>query len=658
MRQESPIDNAKTWLQSQGILFQGATPKRADDTVDDDNDNNSCRRGPVKDVTSPGDMLDTDDEDNGSAMSPNSANMHMEPMATPPSRWQQMFANDTTTTTTTTPPHRELPPPPPSPSSFHNSRPAIPVNLMKPLEWDQSTADVDEWIARVKDHSDKIAEEMFERAGLSPPRSISDTELRFLSREGGERGERGERGESAGTPLRGPPVQQHNIGSDGNDIDPIVQAETAQEAREILSSWMHMDDEARQIRSLKKKEYQMKAKVNADRREEDVTRTKHTLRPVPYEQTLRGQSSPLAGDDEDLSRTTQRQRQRRRQRVRNQRELDEQRADQEASEILSLAERMVLQPLHRDDAEESSNDKNYRDGRDGQDRRAGANRGTRYTTSDPRLMMEARQASIRQKRSARKLKQHEQDKLLRNMTAEEKRQHRAQSERVQRQQARQRRQRHGGGGQDNENRRRRNDRSYPKADNRNINNGNTNGTSNSTDAAIQNVSPRPCIEENSSEARRAIVRARKEVRQQREERKREAVLFEKERKREALRVKLTREKEQEEKLVRVQEQRRKEAKRREFACALIQGRRRERTLLTCFRSLRTVTVIRKKRRRQKNKELERMSTQFFFTRWKTTTRKQCQQRVERMAQACVYCTFMLLSTHFQPWRRLTQVSTF
>ena len=74
------------------------------------------------------------------------------------------------------------PPPPPSPSTFADKSP-VSISLMEPLEWDQSTADVDEWIARVKNHSDKIAEEMFERAGLSPPNSVSNADLRFLSRD-------------------------------------------------------------------------------------------------------------------------------------------------------------------------------------------------------------------------------------------------------------------------------------------------------------------------------------------------------------------------------------------------------------------------------------------------------------------------------------------
>ena len=112
--------------------------------------------------------------------------------ATPPSRWQQMFAKQhtlpqppppqnaptpSTTPTTLIPPTNStvhLPPPPPSPSAFQR-----PFEMTKSLEWNQSTNDVNEWIARVKSHSDKIAEEMFERAGLSPPRT--DRELRFLS---------------------------------------------------------------------------------------------------------------------------------------------------------------------------------------------------------------------------------------------------------------------------------------------------------------------------------------------------------------------------------------------------------------------------------------------------------------------------------------------
>ena len=265
----------KLWLQSQGILFKGATPKRKEPPASFFETKEQQQSESPRDVTSPGMELNPDSDDE-------EQEHNQEPSATPPSRWQQMFTNskpeDTDTDTETTPP--AAPPtsssataqalPPPSPSTFQRERTRESTNCPDTLEWNHSTSDVNEWIARVKHHSDKIAEEMFERAGLSPPRT--ERELRFLSSVSADR-------VAAAAANDVTPVQKQHRSDAESDLylpqdDRVVEEnmenvenkwnaqddeqndeykeedeETAREARDILSSWMHMDEQARDIRT-------------------------------------------------------------------------------------------------------------------------------------------------------------------------------------------------------------------------------------------------------------------------------------------------------------------------------------------------------------------------------------------------------------------------
>merc|ERR1711865_1354639 len=199
------------------------------------------------------------------------------------------------------------------------------------------------------------------------------------------------------------------------------------------------------------------------------------------------------------------------QRHRNQRELQEQRAEEEASEILSLAERMVLQPLHREEQEEKENNDSTLKQR--RTRRQGTTTTIRGR-SDPRLMMEARQASIRQKRLVRKNKQLEQDKLMRNMTTEEKRNHRALAERETRKKQRKLKQ---------EQQKQQDEQQKQEQQDRHA---------------------RHEEEENNNTSHRAIVNAQKELQAHRQERQEVMERDVQNRKREALRLKMKKEKDQ------------------------------------------------------------------------------------------------------------------
>ena len=634
----SSTDDSKAWLQSQAILFQGQTPKRIENIISPSHNNIN--------------QNSDDDEENdnfNTSMSPDTAKV---PLATPPSRWQQMFLNKqqestpTTTATTATTAIKAptsstttnlqnegmYPPPPPSPSTFADKSP-VSISLMEPLEWDQSTADVDEWIARVKNHSDKIAEEMFERAGLSPPNSVSNADLRFLSRDAATTPPAHyNTAEELAIHEQNQPLE--NDSENVNDIE--IEKETAQEARDILSSWMQMDDEAHRIRVSKKKKYDMEERESADRREDDVIRTKHTHRPVPFEQTLRTdeenngrRNHSVINNQEDVmlsslssltTTLTEPQRRRQQQRHRNQRELQEQRAEEEASEILSLAERMVLQPLHREEQEEKENNDSTLKQR--RTRRQGTTTTIRGR-SDPRLMMEARQASIRQKRLVRKNKQLEQDKLMRNMTTEEKRNHRALAERETRKKQRKLKQE-----QQKQQKQEQQDRHARHEE-----------------------------EENNNTSHRAIVNAQKELQAHRQERQEVMERDVQNRKREALRLKMKKEKDQKDHQFQLKERNRKEHKRRMFITEMIQSRRKQRITKECFTLLLIHTQSKQRRRKRQRKELRQMTKKIYFQQWKKQVMYNRRARKANLTKAMVWYTFRLRSMVFQHWRVYTSQRT-
>ena len=630
--QMNSFDNAsaKTWLQSQGILFSGATPKRECH----DNKNSVAVAASV----SPGMESDTNSDDDQPAF-------NQEPTATPPSRWQQMFkqaptpsATTTTTSTSrtsavlpsTSSPSQLLPPPPPSPSSFQTKQIRRTTPLANSLEWNQSTDDVNEWIARVKQHSDKIAEEMFERAGLSPPRT--ERELRFLSHATDSK-----------TPLQDKHPHSHqekrnyegDEGEEDDEDDENEDEETAQEARDILSSWMEMDDEAREIRTTRTKQNKVREHRNADRRGEGVIRTQYTKRPVLFEESLRGNSSSVSGASSSLLHS---RRQTKERSERNQRELDEERADKEAQEILSLAERMVLQPLHRDGEDKETTQ--------GNKSRTGTKTTAARSRSDPRLMMEARQTAIREKRENRRMKQIEADKAFKNMTLTERRQHRAHTERTTRQQARERAR--SGRDENSENLRAREDRGTRNR--KEVRSGRGRQRDDRHEDNCQHEGKRQHEgKQGENEARRAIVLARKEVRLQREERERAAKRLAKDKKREAVRLKLQQEKDHQEMQHKMELEAKKNRKRLNFIYEMIVARRRGASMKKVFECLHLNRRQEQKRKRQKAARLQKMKKEHYFHSWRTKATRTKEVRQERYKKAMVYCMFTLIAKCFQKW---------
>ena len=67
--------------------------------------------------------------------------------------------------------------------------------------------------------------------------------------------------------------------------------EAAAEARELLASWMRIDEQAARIREEKKRDADVQERIAADRRFDGVQKSSVVQRPVPFEHTLRQDSS-------------------------------------------------------------------------------------------------------------------------------------------------------------------------------------------------------------------------------------------------------------------------------------------------------------------------------------------------------------------------------
>ena len=213
--------------------------------------------------------------------------------------------------------------------------------------------------------------------------------------------------------------------------------EAAAEARELLTSWMRIDEQANRIREEKTRDAAVQERVVADRRSDGVRKTKHTRRPLPFEHTLRHDDA-FTSSDENRANALQRAGTHddaeesfipKRSRAS---ELNEKRAEAEAQAILTLAERMVLAPLKTPSSPSRSGTVSAEE----RALRIKNQTQLRGRKGDPIMMMEARQASIRAKREERRARQQENDRAQRRMTVEEKRAAKAAREKREKQRAR------------------------------------------------------------------------------------------------------------------------------------------------------------------------------------------------------------------------------
>ena len=177
---------------------------------------------------------------------------------------------------------------------------------------------MEDWIQRVKNQSDKIASDMLARAGLSPgsvargldisddPDNLLGDHLAFVSASspdanatarirqlaGLDTGSRYENeAEDPGTITSAPRPITGAASRGSSDRGEDDAEEAAAEARELLASWMRIDEQAARIREEKKRDADVQERIAADRRFDGVQKSSVVQRPVPFEHTLRQDSS-------------------------------------------------------------------------------------------------------------------------------------------------------------------------------------------------------------------------------------------------------------------------------------------------------------------------------------------------------------------------------
>ena len=682
---------AKSWLQSQGILFQGMTPKRDRSTASFSSvpeDHAAASPGHADDQLTP-QLSEVDDSPLKVA--------EEEPGMTPPSRWQVMFSgkraanyDDDDSAANT------------SPSTVRNlesksiEEVAIGNTIRGPSSESQSNfgqkgADnIEDWIDSVKAQSDQIATDMLQRAGLSP-----DSISRGLNiSDGLDVGDRlGHTSASSPDPNDAQWIRRladvtHEtnaiadadmdgiLGSPSAHTSPYVgddSEEAAAEARELLSSWMRIDEEANRIREAKARDATIRERVEADKRYAGVQRTRFTKRQVQFEETLRSnnidsgksgkrelspsrklnlraqlnmlQQAGLTSSDASLESPSGRL-------GLQGAAVDENRAEAEAQAILTLAERMVLAPLNT-----SSPSKEERSIRLKNQSMLRGRRG------DPLLMMEARQASIRDKREKRRARQQENERALKRMTPQERRRALALKDKEDKRYAREeaemmRRAKSARKSKDKNlktnlyQKSRRELRTASRANDRPPRQRWREGT----DASMRNSVEKnvPLEEDESNKMRRAVIEARREVRSKREERELEERENERRRQRERLRWKLEQAKREEELKIERLEKRRRARKKAEFQIALMTRRRENRIYRKVFRAI-LLHAVRNKELAILKQQRERSDRARRTLRaWRKFCEDAALQRKEREIEARSFFEFRLLGIVISAWKQWTK----